>query len=450
MNRSDSYKSLVASINKISCRHNAWKVFSDFIEMSAIAISNSVDLVHKAKREKRYLEIINSYEKKEQKVFPKAFAHLVNTLEHELNINGPTDILGQVFHELELHNKWKGQFFTPIHICEAMGMMAIEDKEQFIQEKGFITLAEPCVGSGAMVIGFAKAMQEKKFNYCSQLVVTAQDIDIKCVHMSYIQFSLYGIPAKVTHGNSMTLESWSEWLTPTYITDGWMFKKYKEERSKDMSKIFGEFQTIEELNKTALNLRKTDEKNEILTLGQENNIDEKIINKFINKEIDYLAKSNQQENKEGEDLNETAIEKLKRESKEVKNKRVPAEPIVKYLINKCEADPKFSERIKIENKNLKRCFDYVFDEVKKKLEGVNGWVADDEVYQMAETYWRLNITELKDIEIKKTSTKNKKEEPKIIKNENKEKKLSKNKLNEKEEVKAILDNQQVSIFDMMG
>lgn len=498
MNRSDSYKNLIKSINKVSYRHNAWKVFSDFLEMSAIAISNSVDLIHRKEREKRYLEIINSYEKEDQEIFPEMFAYLVNALEYELDTRGPTDVLGKLFHELELHNKWKGQFFTPIHICEAMGMMTVEDKEHFIKEKGFITVAEPCVGSGAMVLGFAKAMQEKGLNYCSQMVVTAQDIDIKCVHMTYIQLSLYGIPAKIIHGNSITFESWAEWFTPTYILDGWMFKQYKVERSKEMSKIFGEFKSIEDLNKTALNLRGADEKEEVWVLGQENMIDEEIINKFIDGEIDYLAKPKEQkcrvcgctdnnacpggcyweeqdlcskcaesikskENVHKNDdivpkseenvhqkeeivhLNESAVEKLERELKEIKDERVPAEPIAKYLIDKCKQDNEFTERVKLKDKSLRRCFDYVFNEVKKKLDGNNGWVADDEVYQMAETYWLLNITELRDIEIKET-----KEIKKSKKITEKKTKPAPSKKKVKEEVKKILEDKQVSIFDIVG
>jgi hypothetical protein len=39
--------------------------------------------------------------------------------------------------------------------------------------------------------------------------------------MTYIQLSLYGIPAIVRHGNSLTMQSWSQWLTPVYIMGGW-------------------------------------------------------------------------------------------------------------------------------------------------------------------------------------------------------------------------------------
>ncbi len=44
-----------------------------------------------------------------------------------------TDILGSVFHELELHNKWTGQFFTPFHLCQMMAKM----KQMKYEKKGW-------------------------------------------------------------------------------------------------------------------------------------------------------------------------------------------------------------------------------------------------------------------------------------------------------------------------
>lgn len=222
----DYKKEIVKLIGQLGYRHSAWQVFSDFVEMSAIALSNSVDWIHKQERETRYLEIINTYQKNEQEAFPKMLGYLVNAMEDSIALDGgPTDILGELFHELELHNKWKGQFFTPVHVCEAMGMMTFGDKSQLIENKGFLTVGEPCVGSGAMVLGFAKAMKQNGFNYCSQMVVTAQDIDIKCVHMAYIQLSLYGIPAVVIHGNTISVQEWSRWYTPVYMVDGWIWRQ---------------------------------------------------------------------------------------------------------------------------------------------------------------------------------------------------------------------------------
>ena len=168
------------------------------------------------------------------------FADLVKALEYELTwSNSPTDVLGVLFHELELHNKYKGQFFTPQNISDMMGQIAFSNKKDNFTDNGFISLNEPCCGSGAMILGFASAMLEGGINYCSKLFVRAGDIDLKCVYMCYLQLLLYGIPAVVVHENSLTLESWSRWHTPVYVFGGWALKprnrnnqKSKEEGSK--------------------------------------------------------------------------------------------------------------------------------------------------------------------------------------------------------------------------
>lgn len=57
------------------------------------------------------------------------------------------------------------------------------------------------------------------------MVVTATDVDIKCVWMTYLQLSLYGIPAVVIHGNSLSMQEHSRWYTPVYILDGWVWRQ---------------------------------------------------------------------------------------------------------------------------------------------------------------------------------------------------------------------------------
>jgi type I restriction-modification system DNA methylase subunit len=212
---------IIKLIQKVSYRHQIWQVFSDFLELSAIAISNAVDRTHQEEREKQYMNSISRYEPKEIQIFPELYGELVLALEDELTGGGPVDVLGYVFHSLELHNKWTGQFFTPSHICEMMGQIALGDRDSVINERGYLTVSEPCAGSGAMVLGFAKAMQQKKYNYCSQMVVTAVDVDLKCVYMTYLQLSFYGIPAVVIHGDTILVKEYSRWLTPAYIWGGW-------------------------------------------------------------------------------------------------------------------------------------------------------------------------------------------------------------------------------------
>lgn len=219
-------KSLVKLIEQAAYQHSVWQVFSDFLEMSAISISNSIDPVHWEAREKRYLEIVKGYSKAEISLFPQMLAELVKSLEQCAQEKSLDDVLGKTFHELELHDKYKGQFFTPQSVCNMIGSIAAADAEKALEQQEYLTVCEPCIGGGAMVLGLANALARKNINYCQRMVVTGVDIDPKCVHMAYLQLSLYGVPAVIIHGNSLTCEEWSRWYTPVYIADGWIFRQH--------------------------------------------------------------------------------------------------------------------------------------------------------------------------------------------------------------------------------
>lgn len=214
-------------------RHHGYQVFSDFVEMAATSVSNAVDLRQKEKREARYMEIVKRYQTDEVQKFPEMFAALTLKLEE-----GFSDVLGGVFHELELHNKWTGQFFSPYPLCKMMALMTVGDSDPKakIEERGFLTAMEPACGSGAMVIAIADALKDSGINYQQHLHVTAVDVDAKCVHMAYLQLSLLHIPATIIHGNALTLEEWGHWDTPAHIMGGW---DWKLRRGEADTKIVG-------------------------------------------------------------------------------------------------------------------------------------------------------------------------------------------------------------------
>jgi len=219
----DDCKELCKALTSVSDRYSTWQVFEDWLKISAIAISNAVDWQFRDEREKEYFEIIKKYNKGELNRLADCLGILVKSLDKSFNTVGYYDLLGKVFHALELHNKYHGQFFTPFHICECMGRMNLGDGD-LLNEQDFISCLEPCIGSGGLVLGLAKAMQVKDFNPQQQLLVTGVDIDIQCVCMAYLQLSLFGIPAVVIHGNSLTVEQWSVWRTPAYILGFWETK----------------------------------------------------------------------------------------------------------------------------------------------------------------------------------------------------------------------------------
>lgn len=166
------------------------------------------------------------------------------------------------------------------------------------------------------------------------------------------------------------------------------------------------------------------------------------------------------------DLNivSAAATKLHKELEHSKNKSVPAEHIMIYLLDKCSNDDTFSNRVLLDNKSLKDCFNYVYSEVKKKLNSVSGWVADEDVYKLSEDYFILD-----NVKIETKAPERKPDKPKIeVKEENEVEAVKEVKVNK--EIKAtkvvkvtkvvkesktkliiedaaLIQNAQVSLFD---
>lgn len=205
---------------------NSYEVFSDFVELVALSTRQALEL----NRQNELAEQINSIQKKYK---PKEIEHLGNilgmlviTMEKYHKQGRYVDILARVFMELEIHSKHTGQFFTPGSIADLVAKMAFDEAEtrEIIERDGHITLNEPAVGGGVMVLGFAEAMRAAGFDPSKHLLIHAGDIDRRCACMSYLHFSLYGLPAVVRLGDALTMKAWEQWYTPVYVLDLWCFR----------------------------------------------------------------------------------------------------------------------------------------------------------------------------------------------------------------------------------
>lgn len=125
---------------------------------------------------------------------------------------------------MNLGNSAKGQFFTPYHVSKMMAEINFVDLEKHLNEKDFITLSEPCCGSGGMIIAYAETMKNRGYNYQHQLYVEAVDIDELCFKMVYIQLALLGIPAKVIRGDSLAMRYFEVYYTPFYFLSNFEYK----------------------------------------------------------------------------------------------------------------------------------------------------------------------------------------------------------------------------------
>ncbi len=221
---------IVKEVQQASVRVSTSKLLSDVFECGAIAISNKVDFTQYGEREERYKDIMNSYSPKERETLADIFAKIFALLSSMVYDDGAfDDYLGSIFMQSDMGNKHAGQFFTPYHISKLCAKMSIgEGAALKAKSDEILTINDPCCGSGGMMIAALDVLQnDYGVNYAYNCFVECSDIDIRCVHMTYLQLSLAGVPAIIKHQNALTRKVWSVWKTPAYLIQYLRFRKYE-------------------------------------------------------------------------------------------------------------------------------------------------------------------------------------------------------------------------------
>lgn len=85
-------------------------------------------------------------------------------------------------------------------------------------------------------------------------------------------------------------------------------------------------------------------------------------------------------------VKQKAKEKLEAEKKEATQKNF-ADPIITYLIKRCEEDQGLAEDVMQEGKTWSKCFNYIVEQARKQSNGRSTAVEDRVVYEWAEDYY---------------------------------------------------------------
>lgn len=218
-------KNIAKLFDNLTYRHSRWTVWSDFVLMAACTLS-LLDVDHREERIKMYDNAAAKYNQAELNCHRDMFEEVIQALEE----NPDQDFLGELFMALELGNEARGQFFTPYNVCVMMAKMQGSDIAAKVKEKGYLSVNDPAVGAGALLIAFANECRTQGVNYQEHIMFVGQDIDYVAAMMSYIQLSLLGCPGYVIVGDTLAtpptepLTNQNVWYTPMYYRDIWQWR----------------------------------------------------------------------------------------------------------------------------------------------------------------------------------------------------------------------------------
>ncbi|MBQ3020781.1 MAG: N-6 DNA methylase [Bacilli bacterium] len=197
------------TLTMLGRKYGMRETFEDFVYCCAYSISNLTNF--NENREQEYLSISKKYQKEEFNLF----AEMLSALTLELNKDDCEDVLGNIFEELGLHDKGRGQFFTPLHVSKLMAQITF-DKENIqkeINEKGYITVADECCGSGRMLFAYLSLLKENNIDINNVYFVGA-DISNLCCCMTYVNLALRGASAIINQQDTLLLKQYGYYITP--------------------------------------------------------------------------------------------------------------------------------------------------------------------------------------------------------------------------------------------
>jgi len=220
-----NYLKRCADVAKLLCADTTRErdsLFNDFIEIGALNFSIACDPVHREARSLRRDALFEEYDSKMLGRFLEAFEIVAELALSNIENGKIADLFGYLFFLCGLADH--GQEFTTTDLTRLMSdidMIHIKS----LPDIGFVDLYDSAVGSGSTLLSGIETLMKKGLDPNRHIVALGNDVALRCVHMSYFQLSLYGIPAVIIQGNTITEEEFSKWYTPIYIKDKWIMRK---------------------------------------------------------------------------------------------------------------------------------------------------------------------------------------------------------------------------------
>lgn len=178
------------------------EAFRRFVQASAAALTHG-------QQEAVYLDAIKGLPRADLDRLVRAFQQLVVDMDDRPHL----DLLGPLYMEIshKLDRDAGGEFFTPHSLSVLLARLNFSP-DAFTP--GEILLCnEPTAGTGGMVLATAQVLTEQGISPLHTRWII-QDISSRSCWAAYINATLWGIPAHVVCGNTLTLDYRWQWTNP--------------------------------------------------------------------------------------------------------------------------------------------------------------------------------------------------------------------------------------------
>ena len=259
MNPKEAKKKFVLILNSLCYSRDLHRVFSDWLEIVALSMHqlpyHSGDFEKDESFESyeaQYLKCVKPYSKEELIKFREMMMLLL--LGHSGSIY--SDLLGEIAGECEVLNKHVGQFFTPYTVCQLKAQIVFSNVRELIEERGIITVSDPAVGAGGLLIASADVIQQQGIDPRAHVQFRCTDISRNAFNMAYIQLSMLGLQAVVHYGDTLSLEIWESRPTPQLrFFNQWLeWRRQQQQSERQIKALFAVLNGVRTGSTTLLDL----------------------------------------------------------------------------------------------------------------------------------------------------------------------------------------------------
>lgn len=187
MRYNEQYKAISSELEKIlRLGYSSYTIFDDWLDLMLFALMRN---------DEQYLEVVHKYKntgdmgKREIDYFAHAFGLLLKFMKESNE-----ELLGEIYQQWNMANKYRGQYFTPPHIASFMAQITSATGGRIL---------DPACGAGIMLVEAIKNMTGEQI---ARSVFYGQDIDITCVKMCALNLLFFNVNGYVIWGDTLLME----------------------------------------------------------------------------------------------------------------------------------------------------------------------------------------------------------------------------------------------------